>query len=77
MLPFFSMVDVRRSLHRELMASTRTQFPILETEVPYWSEIERMSVRRAPLACFSPGGEAAGFYEVLWHEMMERMGKRF
>ncbi len=27
LLPFFSMVDVRRSLHRELMASTRKQFP--------------------------------------------------
>jgi chromosome partitioning protein len=78
LLPFFSMVDVRRSLHHELMQSTRKQFPnILKTEVPYWSEIERMSVRRAPLSAFSPGGEAAGIYQVLWHEMTERMGKRF
>ena len=31
-------------------SSTRRQFPtILKTEVPYWSEIERMSARRAPL----------------------------
>src|SRR5579872_1877709 len=45
LLPFFSMVDVRRSLHRELMTNTRAQFPaILSTEVPYWSEIERMSL---------------------------------
>src|SRR3984957_15906 len=43
LLPFFSMVDTRRSLHHELLESTRKQFPaILKTEVPYWSEIERM-----------------------------------
>lgn len=74
MLPFFSMVDVRRSLHRELLASIRTQFPvILETEVPYWSEIERMSVHRAPLPAISPNGAATSIYAALWREMSERM----
>ena len=78
LLPFFSMVDVRRSLHHELMASTRRQFPtILKTEVPYWSEIERMSARRAPLPVFSPSGIATGIYEALWREITERIGKRF
>jgi chromosome partitioning protein len=78
LLPFFSMVDVRRSLHHELMASTRRQFPnILKTVVPDWSEIERMSARRAPLPAFSPGGVATGIYEALWSEMRERIGKRF
>jgi cellulose biosynthesis protein BcsQ len=76
LLPFFSMVDIRRSLHRELMASTRERFPdILATEVPYWSEIERMSQRRAPLPVFSPSGAAAPIYRALWQEMSERMGK--
>ena len=74
LLPFFSMVDIRRSLHRELMASTRTSFPaILDTEVPYWSEIERMSVRRAPLPAFSPNGAATPIYAALWREMSEQM----
>jgi chromosome partitioning protein len=51
LLPFFSMVDRRKALHHEVIASTRLQFPgMLKTEVPYWSEIERMSLRRAPLA---------------------------
>ena len=76
LLPFFSMVDIRRSLHRELMMSTRTQFPaILHTEVPYWSEIEQMSVRRAPLPAFSPKGAATPIYVALWREMSERMGE--
>src|SRR6185437_13421645 len=40
LLPFFSMVDRRKSLHRELMQNTRKQFPtLLATEIPYWSEI--------------------------------------
>ena len=45
LLPFFSMVDRRRSLHHEVMTSTRAEFPaVLNTEVPYSSEIERMSL---------------------------------
>ena len=77
LLPFFSMVDVRRSLHRELLASTRSQFPtILQTEVPYWSEIERMTLLRAPLPAVSPNGKATPIYAALWGEMSERMGQR-
>lgn len=76
LLPFFSMVDVRRSLHRELMTSTRTQFPaILDTAVPYWSEIERMSLRRAPLPVLLPNGPASSIYSALWREMSVRMGE--
>jgi cellulose biosynthesis protein BcsQ len=75
LLPFFSMVDIRRSLHRDLMANTREQFPaILDTAVPYWSEIERMSLHRAPLPAFSPAGAATHIYTALWSEMSERMG---
>jgi chromosome partitioning protein len=73
LLPFFSMVDRRRSLHRELIVSTREQFPgILATEVPYWSEIERMSLRRAPIAALAPLGPAASIYRRLWHEIEQR-----
>ena len=76
LLPFFSMVDIRRSLHRELMESTREQFPvILKTEVPYWSEIERMSLRRAPLPAFSPSSMASQIYAALWEEVVARVGK--
>ncbi|HUL48096.1 MAG TPA: ParA family protein [Steroidobacteraceae bacterium] len=74
LLPFFSMADRRRSLHQELMAETRVQFPqILATPVPYWSEIERMTLRRAPLPAFAPHSEAARIYATLWSEMEECM----
>jgi cellulose biosynthesis protein BcsQ len=70
LLPFFSMVDRRRGLHQELMAAARAEFPqILATEIPYRSEIERMSVRRAPLPAGAATNEAARLYQQLWHEV--------
>jgi chromosome partitioning protein len=73
LLPFFSMVDRRRALHRELIASARTQFPqMLTTEVPNWSEIERMTVRRAPLTASAPCSAAAQIYAALWAEIRTR-----
>lgn len=74
LLPFFSMVDRRRSLHQELIEHARAQFPqILATEVPYWSEIERMSARRAPLPAYAPRSEAALIYGRLWAEICQRV----
>ena len=74
LLPFFSMVDHRRSLHRDVMASAREQFPsMLTAEVPYWSEIERMSQRRAPIPAFAPGSAAARIYASLWAEVDARL----
>ena len=75
LLPFFSMVDRRRSLHQELIATARAEFPlILATQVPYWSEIERMSVRRAPVPASAPRSDAALVYRELWAEIAERIG---
>jgi chromosome partitioning protein len=75
LLPFFSLVDRRRSLHQEIIAQAREQFPrMLATEVPYWSEIERMSVRRAPLPATAPSSPAALIYARLWAEI--RAGER-
>ncbi|MBV8308514.1 MAG: AAA family ATPase [Gammaproteobacteria bacterium] len=77
LLPFFSLVDRRRSLHREIVAAARARFPqILPTEVPYWSEIERMSVRRAPLPASAPHGAAAGIYARLWEDIEVSTGGR-
>jgi chromosome partitioning protein len=75
LVPFFSMVDRRKSLHGEVIANTRKQFPaVLSTEVPYWSEIERMSLRRAPLPAYSPGSAAGQIYSALWREIESRIG---
>ncbi len=75
LLPFFSMVDRRKSLHHTVIASTRADFPtILATEVPYSSEIERMSERRAPLPSFAPRSAAGLIYASLWAEVESSLG---
>ena len=78
LLPFFSMVDRRKALHHDVVESTRQQFPgLLATEVPYSSEIERMSLRRAPVGSYAPGSEAARIYRALWTDIEMRMGRTF
>ncbi len=74
LLPFFSMVDRRRSLHRDSIARIRERFPVmLQTEVPYFSDIERMTVRRAPLPSYAPGSPGAQVYRALWREIDDRL----
>jgi cellulose biosynthesis protein BcsQ len=74
LLPFFSMVDRRKSLHQETIESLRRRFPIiLETEVPYGSEFERIALRRAPVESYAPGSAAAEVYRVLWREIDSRL----
>jgi cellulose biosynthesis protein BcsQ len=74
LLPFFSMVDRRKSLHHDVIASTRENFPeLLTTEVPYWSEIERMSLHRAPLPAYAPRSAAGQIYAALWKEIEMRL----
>ncbi len=76
LLPFFSMVDRRKSLHHEVIESTRAQFPaLLTTEVPYSSDIERMSLRRAPLPAYSPRSPVGQIYADLWAEIAKLLGE--
>ena len=65
--------DVTHSQSLELIAQARAEFPgTLATEVPYNSEIERMSVRRAPLPACAPRSPAARIYGALWAEICAR-----
>jgi chromosome partitioning protein len=73
-LPFFSMVDRRKSLHRDITDSLRRTFPtILETEVPYGSDFEKITLRRAPIEAYAPASAAAEVYRVLWREIDGRL----
>ena len=75
-LPFFSMVDRRRALHRQICDATdRMPFPMLETQIPYSSAVEQMSARRAPLPTFSRVGAASRAYAGLWAEIGRRLSE--
>jgi chromosome partitioning protein len=67
---FFSMVDARRRLHRELTEHLPGRWPgILSARIPVSAEVERMSTYQAPLAAFAPGSRAAVAFEALYSEV--------
>jgi len=75
-LAFFSMVDGRKRLHREVMERLRAENPsVLAAAIPASAEVERMGVERTVLADFAPRGRAAAAYEALWGDVRERLGE--
>jgi chromosome partitioning protein len=73
-LPYFSMVDGRKRLHREVMEAVRAQWPdVLTTVVPNASVIERMGPERAPVALYAPSSAAARTFAGLWAEVAARL----
>lgn len=67
---FFSMVDKRKALHRDVIERlTRERDDVGEVTVPYLSLVELMSVRRAPITAFAPKTPAAAAYRALWSEV--------
>jgi cellulose biosynthesis protein BcsQ len=72
-LAFFSMVDRRKKLHREIIGSLATERPgVAATVIPALSTIERMSVERAPVTGYAPRSSAALAYQALWAEIRAR-----
>jgi cellulose biosynthesis protein BcsQ len=73
-LPFFSMVDLRKAMHREVMECAQNgPFPFLETAIPYSAWVERMGIERGPVATFAANTEAARSYYRLWLEISTRI----
>ena len=73
-LGFFSMVEVRKSLHREVMGKLRAaHVTMLGAAVPAADEVERMGVERAVVAEIAPGSRAALAYEALWWDVRRRL----
>jgi chromosome partitioning protein len=74
---FFSMVDGRRNLHREIMTNLRAQFDnILDSTIPYLSKIEQMGVMREPVPAFAPESRTAKAYIALWSELERKIFNR-
>ena len=69
---FFSMVDKRKKMHRELMTTVLKEFNgVLPSAIPYLSQIERMGIQRAPVAAFLPKSVASKSYQNLWQNIRE------
>jgi chromosome partitioning protein len=70
-MAFFSMVDGRKRLHREVMEGMAGD--ALSTVIPASADVERMGVHRTVIAEFAPRGRAARAYEELWREVRSRL----
>ena len=69
---FFSMVDLHKKMHRELMVATSKGFNhVLKSFIPYLAEIGKMGIHREPVAVFSPGSTASKAYENLWDKVQK------
>jgi cellulose biosynthesis protein BcsQ len=81
-IPFLSMVDRRKQMHREIAQQLaekcaglpRVEAP-LRSHIPYSSLVERMGTERAPLFTYTRASSApAKAYCGLWQELQLRLG---
>jgi cellulose biosynthesis protein BcsQ len=73
-LPFVSMLDRRKTLHRQFAESlARAEPPLLATAIPNSSAVERMAARRAPLGEIAPRSAARRAFTDLWSEITNHL----
>ncbi len=76
LIPFFSMVDSRKEMHRVILKNPpKIPESVLKNYIPYSSEVEKMGIHREPIGSFSPHGTAAKAYVALWKEIKSRIFK--
>ena len=72
-LAFFSMLDRRKRLHREIAEELPAKRDdVAAVAIPALSAIEQMSVHRAPVSATAPRSQAARCYGDLWSEARSR-----
>lgn len=75
LLPFFSMVDRRKKIHRHIVEALPARYPAIPpVEIPYCAEVERMGEVRAPVGTFAKQSRAAKAYQALWETILARIG---
>lgn len=73
LIPFFSMADRRKKMHREIMDNLIESHPeILTAAIPYASDIERMGLERMPLGGYIKKSQSTKAYNELWQEILTR-----
>ena len=72
-LPFLSMVDLRKKMHNELGLACLADPAFLTAAIPSASVVEKMGITRAPVAATLPSQPAARAFTALWREIRERM----
>lgn len=72
--PFISMLDRRKSLHKDTASWLWDKLPfVLRTPIPNSALVERMGIHRAPVSACAPSSDVAQAYEALWYELQTRL----
>ncbi len=75
LLPFLSMVDRRKKLHRSICdGDAARRHGILSAVIPNATLVEQMGLHRAPVGAWAPSSPAARAYVSLWREVRGRAG---
>ena len=75
-VPFFSMVEIRKNMHKSSMIELKKQYPaFLNSTIPYSSVVEKMGIYREPVERFSPRSVPAQQYRELWIEVIKILKK--
>ena len=76
-VPFFSMVERRKKIHRESAEqfSKRAQ-RLCRSAIPYRCDVEKMGIRKKPLPAFAPSSPAASAFVGLWQEIKQLGGSQ-
>ncbi|PHR30246.1 MAG: cobyrinic acid a,c-diamide synthase [Desulfotalea sp.] len=75
LLPFFSMVQLSKKLHKESMLTLRKKYKnLLKSYVPFSTEIERMGVHRAPVTTYANKNSMGNVYAKMWKDIEAKAG---
>lgn len=76
LIPFFTMVDARKQLHKETAIALRKRYKrFLRNAIPYSTDVEKMGKYRAPIDLFAHSKQANKAYLTLWQEIESVMSK--
>lgn len=77
LVPFFSMVQGQKALHKKTMEDMRAQHSnFLDAVIPFSVDVENMGEQRAPVDVFARSRPANRAYVALWKEMVALLSKK-
>ena len=71
MMCFFTMTDLRKTMHNEIMGELYKDKRFFQNYIPYLSDVEKMGIHKAPIMEFANSSYAASCYRELWTEIKE------
>ncbi|MFG6444194.1 ParA family protein [Microbacterium sp. P06] len=73
LVAFLSMVDRRKTLHRDAIATLPGHAAVTDIVVPSTVLVERMGAERAPIGRYAPSAEAARAFSALWDRLQSTL----